>query len=304
VYYYVEGNIFESPAQTLVNTVNTAGAMGKGLAREFKRLFPQMFREYQKLCESKDLRIGKLWLYSTPNKLVLNFPTKKHWRYPSRMGYVEDGLKTFVSNYDRARISSVAFPQLGCGNGELDWRDVKSMMAKYLKKLPIDVYVYEVNRYTFPEHKDVERMREWLVTEPASYPFDEFRRDLENVMSDSSACETTDGRVFSVRGTNELVQLENDGQKVSIPWRGDESGNGWLEFWQFLREKGVCTLQDMVHLGFDMPSSVMGLLLRLSYIQLFKVRGENVAPAIQLKPTSRVLPLFPGTDQHPESLRL
>ena len=81
---FVEGNIFDSPAQTLVNTVNTVGAMGKGLAKEFKRLFPDMFKEYQRLCESGELTVGKLWIYHTPNKSVLSFPTKQHWKQPTR----------------------------------------------------------------------------------------------------------------------------------------------------------------------------------------------------------------------------
>ena len=302
--YYVEGNIFESPAQTLVNTVNTVGAMGKGLAKEFKRLFPQMFREYQKLCEAGRLQTGKLWLYPTPHKWVLNFPTKKHWRHPSQVDYVGKGLQAFVSNYDRARISSVAFPQLGCGNGELDWSDVKPLMEKYLKRLPIDIYVYEVNRYAFPEHKDIKRMRQWLMTEPTSYPFDSFRGDLHDLLSKSDVHKDTDGRPFTAKSTDEFVELEQGDHRASVPWHGDESGNGWLELWQFVREKGMCSLEDIVHMGFSMPCAIMALLLELPYIKPFILRGKKANPAIQLKSLQRDLDLFQGRSQQREFLQL
>ena len=102
---YVRGNIFESPAETLVNTVNTVGVMGKGIAYEFKRLYPEMFREYRDLCERGSLQIGALYLYRTDHKSVLNFPTKKHWRSPSQPEYIEEGLKTFVRTYRERRHS-------------------------------------------------------------------------------------------------------------------------------------------------------------------------------------------------------
>lgn len=93
---YVEQNIFESPAQVIVNTVNTVGVMGKGIAKDFKKYYPEMFKEYQRYCEIGALEVGKLWLYKTPNKWVLNFPTKKHWRNPSRLEYIESGLKNLL----------------------------------------------------------------------------------------------------------------------------------------------------------------------------------------------------------------
>ncbi len=93
---YIKGNIFDSPAQVLVNTVNTVGVMGKGIAKEFKRIYPDMFVKYRELCENKKLSVGQLWLYKTTNKLILNFPTKKHWRFPSKTEYIETGLKKFA----------------------------------------------------------------------------------------------------------------------------------------------------------------------------------------------------------------
>lgn len=110
---FVKGDIFQSPAQVLVNTVNTIGVMGKGIAKEFKTLFPEMFKKYQFHCESGELDIGKLWVYKTANKWILNFPTKTTWRKPSKYEYIESGLKNFVETYAERGITSIASPPLG-----------------------------------------------------------------------------------------------------------------------------------------------------------------------------------------------
>lgn len=140
---YVKGDLFQSPAQVLVNVVNTAGVMGKGIALEFKTLFPEMFVEYQRLCRQGKLHIGALWLYRSPGKWVLNFPTKQHWRQPSRLEYIEMGLTKFTQTYEAMSIHSIAFPALGCGLGQLDFAaQVQPLMEKHLRDLPIDIYVY------------------------------------------------------------------------------------------------------------------------------------------------------------------
>ena len=159
---YVSGNLFDSPAQVLVNTVNTVGVMGKGIAKEFKEIYPEMFNRYQALCESGDFSIGKLWLYKTPNKWILNFPTKKDWRQPSRPEYIQVGLAKFVESYSDFGIHSIAFPALGCGNGELDFdSQVRPQMEKHLSDLPIDIFVYLYEGDPFVEHRapDIGRRR-------------------------------------------------------------------------------------------------------------------------------------------------
>src|SRR5258708_35436993 len=93
---YVRGDLLRSPAKGLVNTVNTVGVMGKGIAKDFKTIFPEMFGEYQKVCEQRKLEVGKLFLWRGPHKWVLNFPTKKHWRNPSKPEFIEAGLKAVV----------------------------------------------------------------------------------------------------------------------------------------------------------------------------------------------------------------
>ncbi len=160
---YIEGDLFNSPAQVLVNTVNIVGVMGKGIALEFKKRYPDMFKHYKEQCDKHKLIIGKLMLWYAPDHWILQFPTKEHWRSPSKMEYIEKGLMTFVRKYADYNISSIAFPKLGCGNGELDWNDVKILMEKYLKDLPIDVYIYlGKNKDEQPEHKKQKEMSEFL----------------------------------------------------------------------------------------------------------------------------------------------
>jgi O-acetyl-ADP-ribose deacetylase (regulator of RNase III) len=186
---YVIDNLFHSPAHVLVNTVNTVGVMGKGIAKEFKTRYPAMFKEYQKQCESKQLIIGKLWVYKTDEKWILNFPTKTTWKRPSELYYIEEGLKTFVREYAQRGITSVAFPPLGCGNGELSWeRQVKPLMETYLGTLPIDVFIYfyrpEEQRHV--EHLDIPEMNSWLRSSPQTLGLSEVWHDLSLLLSNGS----------------------------------------------------------------------------------------------------------------------
>jgi O-acetyl-ADP-ribose deacetylase (regulator of RNase III) len=139
----VSGNIFESKAQTLVNPVNCVGIMGKGLAFEFKRRFPDMFDDYVKRCKSGQVRLGQPYLFkSQALPWILNFPTKDHWRSASRIQDIIDGLCYLRDNYDEWGITSLALPALGCGYGQLEWRVVKPTICRYLNKLDIPVELY------------------------------------------------------------------------------------------------------------------------------------------------------------------
>lgn len=137
------GNIFDSKMDVLVNTVNCVGVMGKGIAKDFKAKYPIMFEEYKKECDLKNLSTGILYPYYEDGKVkVLNFPTKQHWRSPSKLSYIVDGLNWFVENYQGMHINSIAFPPLGCGNGGLSWDIVGPLMYQTLKELPIDIEIY------------------------------------------------------------------------------------------------------------------------------------------------------------------
>lgn len=119
------GDILQSKAHTLINTVNCVGIMGKGIALEFKKRFPEMFDDYVQRCEHKEVKPGLPYLYKTlfPPQ-VINFPTKDHWKSVSRISDIEKGLQYLLAHYKEWGITSLAIPPLGCGNGQLEWRVV------------------------------------------------------------------------------------------------------------------------------------------------------------------------------------
>lgn len=112
-----------------------------------------MFTTYKNLCDEGKFNVGQLWLWKGSDQWVLNFPTKKHWKAPSRLEYIEAGLKKFVENYEERGIREIAFPRLGCGNGGLEWDVVKPLMEKYLATLPILIYIHDYEKSIGdPEH--------------------------------------------------------------------------------------------------------------------------------------------------------
>ncbi len=140
---FLIGDMFESKAKTLVNTINCVGVMGKGVALEFKNRYPNMFKDYVDRCKSKSVKPGVPYYYADLlGTSIINFPTKDDWRSQSDINYVINGLKWFIDNYEELGITSVAFPPLGCGNGGLLWEDVGPIMYKALSPLPIEIEVY------------------------------------------------------------------------------------------------------------------------------------------------------------------
>ncbi len=141
---YTDTTVFNVDAQTLVNTVNCVGVMGAGLALEFQLRFPEMEKDYVERCKAKKVEVGRPYLYKDyANPWILNFPTKNHWKYPSKIEWIEQGLRYFSANYKKGGITSIAFPKLGCSNGGLEWNTVSSIMEKYLQDLDIDVFICE-----------------------------------------------------------------------------------------------------------------------------------------------------------------
>jgi len=139
----VIGDLFESTAQTLVNTVNCVGIMGKGIALEFKKRFPDMYEDYARRCKAKQVRLGKPYLFKRLlPPWILNFPTKDHWRSVSNLKDIVEGLRYLQQHYQEWGITSLAVPPLGCGEGQLDWRVVGSTLYRHLKVLDIPVELY------------------------------------------------------------------------------------------------------------------------------------------------------------------
>jgi O-acetyl-ADP-ribose deacetylase (regulator of RNase III) len=145
---YITGNILESDAEAIINTVNTVGVMGKGIALQFKKAYPDNFKLYVEACKNKAIDIGKLFVTREGNlnateKIIINFPTKKDWKKPSEYVFVEEGLNDLIRVINQYQIKSIAIPPLGAGNGGLEWERVKRIIEQKLNDCPIDILVYE-----------------------------------------------------------------------------------------------------------------------------------------------------------------
>lgn len=263
---YIEGNIFDSPAQVIVNTVNTVGVMGKGIALEFKKRYPQMFEKYKIACEKRQLTIGKLMLIPAPDHMLLMFPTKENWRYPSKLSYIEQGLKHFCDIYAQRGITSIAFPKLGCGNGDLDWADVRPLMEKYLKNLPIDIYIYlDSGRDLEPEHKSQKEMQAWLRKNAKDLSFLGVFDDIRNqctMLPYEYVC--SDGLV-SVSYRSELLEFEYQGQVLSF------TEQELFIAWDDIRNRSLFTLNNL-----DFKTNLLcNLLYSLGYLSKIRKQDKN-----------------------------
>lgn len=137
------GDLFESDAQTLVNTVNCVGVMGKGVALEFKKRFPEMYKDYVARCERHEVRLGRPYVVRhLTAPWVLNFPTKSHWRSVTKLDDIVRGLQFLVDHYAEWGITSLGVPPLGCGNGQLEWRIVGPTLYRHLSEINVPVELY------------------------------------------------------------------------------------------------------------------------------------------------------------------
>jgi len=143
-----QGDILSADAEALVNTVNCVGVMGRGIALQFKKVFPDNFKHYKAACDKKELRPGKMFVHDLNSwhnpRYVINFPTKRHWKGKSRMGDIEAGLQTLAEEVLQRGIRSIAIPPLGCGLGGLHWADVRSKIEETFKDLTdVQILLYE-----------------------------------------------------------------------------------------------------------------------------------------------------------------
>lgn len=143
--YFTTGDIFWCGAEALVNPVNCVGVMGKGMALKCKKLYPENYKEYREAC--KWLKPGKLYTHRVPDpsnhvKYIINFPTKDHWRNPSKLEYISEGLDALKDEINTLRLYSITIPALGCGCGGLSWRDVEPLIREKLSDVDCEVYCY------------------------------------------------------------------------------------------------------------------------------------------------------------------
>ena len=263
---YVEGDIFNSPAQVLVNTVNTVGVMGKGIALGFKKRYPEMFSKYRVACEKKKLTIGRLMIWYGADHWVLLFPTKENWRKPSKVEYIEKGLMTFKAKYADYNITSIAFPKLGCGNGELDWNEIKPIMEKYLGDLPIDVYVYlGPGDKAIPEHKNIEAMDEWLKKNAKELSYSALREDI---ISKSALIPIE----FDYHGKKAAAKWENDSIVITTCNRKTiiVTEEEFRVLWDQIRSQCIFPVKNQ-----EKEDLVYYLLFHLGYLNTVKVQVEN-----------------------------
>lgn len=269
---YIEGDIFSSPAQVLVNTVNTVGVMGKGLALSFKQRYPKMFEAYRSACEKKQLRVGKLMLWYEPDHWILMFPTKENWRYPSRLEYIEKGLATFVRSYAEKQITSIAFPKLGCGNGELSWDDVRPIMEKYLSPLPIDVYVYlGLKDSIVPEHKNPKDIMEWLKKNAKDMSFDGIKDEIMYISALKPHEFAIDNQVNSLSWDNGLrIHNENTKDDVFI------EEEAFFKLWDNIRNRGIFITSE----ADKKANLVYAVLESLGYLSEIRIKDYNTGKLI------------------------
>lgn len=144
---FTQGNLLEARVEALVNTVNTVGVMGKGIALMFKERFPENFRRYARACKANEVRTGRMFVTAVSEldgpRWIVNFPTKQHWRGGSRMEWIVDGLHDLRRFLIENNVKSVAIPPLGAGNGGLDWTRVREQVEKHLGDLDMDILVFE-----------------------------------------------------------------------------------------------------------------------------------------------------------------
>lgn len=257
---YIEGDILDSPAQVIVNTVNTVGVMGKGLALSFKKRYPDMFESYKKVCEKHQLTIGKLMLYKEADHWILLFPTKENWRNPSKLEYIEKGLMKFVSTYAEKHITSIAFPKLGCGNGELDWNLVRPLMERYLKPLPIDVYIYlGINNDDIPEHREQQKTMKWLKENAKDMSFDGIIDDLTMLSPLVPYSFDYNGIKYFFSYDNGII-IENDNIKIQV------AENDFFAIWDEVRNQSVFRIPENNEIEL-----VYALLFSLGYLSAIKI---------------------------------
>jgi len=165
---FIQGNLLDAPTEALVNTVNTVGVMGKGIALMFKEAFPENFRAYEAAARQKEVRVGQMFVTENRTfegpKWLINFPTKKHWRQPSSLEWIVDGLKDLQRVVQEKGIQSIALPPLGCGNGGLNWGDVRPEIERAFKDLRgVEVWVFEPT----PKYQNVAKRAGVMKLTPA-----------------------------------------------------------------------------------------------------------------------------------------
>jgi O-acetyl-ADP-ribose deacetylase (regulator of RNase III) len=276
---YRRTSLLESTAQTLVNTVNCVGVMGKGIAKDFKEREPEMFAAYKKICDQELLSPGKLWLWKGANSWILNFPTKQHWRYPSKITWIESGLKKFVASYETLGITEISLPRLGCGNGGLKWDDVRPVMESYLKALPIQIYIHDFTvDIGLPEHMETvaHRLRDELVEETS---FESFLSALQRVaeLSDAKFVEIDSKLpITASMGEDHILRVESE--KNSWNFEREDLWGVWVGL-----QKGLLTKDKAAWSQEGAGNPLLSILSVLPHVRPVQIQGIKRDPEVALE---------------------
>jgi O-acetyl-ADP-ribose deacetylase (regulator of RNase III) len=292
---YRRTSVLESTAQTLVNTVNCVGVMGKGIAKGFKDRYPDMFKAYKAVCDKNLLEPGKLWLWQGSDHWVLNFPTKVHWRYPSKIEWIESGLRKFVATYAERGIKEISFPRLGCGNGGLDWKDVQPIMEHYLSAVAIPVYIHDHTvDIGIPEH--LGKVSEQLRREVSSLAtFDAFmiaiRRSIELAHNEFSDLST--GGNFTCEFYGDDLIIAHDGTAFTV--ESEDLRGVWVSLLTGMvtREKAGWAMAE----SGDALVSLLSVLPQVRPVQIQRRSAATPEVAVELRPADvRSVPAPPSRE--------
>ena len=192
--------VFNTGADCIVNTINCVGFMGKGIALEFALRYPQLKEQYIKECRKKQIHTGRVYFYDINGQKIINFPTKFHFKYPSQIEWIEQGLDYFVDNYKNWDIKSIAFPILGAMNGGLNPKEVEQIMIKYLSPLDIDVYICHSRLL---EGKELE-----MLTAFKEMPVDEIKK---HVRLTSKQCSEIEKNQKTIKRFFDILDIDGIG---------------------------------------------------------------------------------------------
>lgn len=276
---YKRTSLFEANTQTLVNTVNCVGVMGKGIAKAFKQREPSMFTAYKDLCDRNLLEPGKLWLWRGSEQWILNFPTKKHWRSASRIEWIEAGLKKFVDTYESQGVTEISFPKLGCGNGNLDWLDVKLLMEKYLSDLPIPVFIHDFTvDIGLPEH--LEDLARKVRTSVNDLSFPSFVLALEKVSKVAPKLRLDDKNEFELKFEEGILEIKSCNRDWTF--EEDDLRGIWLSLLNGLvtKEKAGWTARDAA----EPLLAMMQFLPNVRAVQIHRHGRPEPEIAVELRP--------------------
>jgi len=243
-----------------------------------------MFSRYREICDRGELQPGRLWLWQGVDHWVLNFPTKLHWRQPSRIEWIEQGLRKFVDQYEALKIREISFPRLGCGNGNLDWDDVRPMMEHYLKMVRVPVYIHDFEKdIGVPEHlEQIANQAASLI--PSGIEFDDFICGLRTISSIAGdrLVELTSHKSFCAH-VDDLQNLRiEEGGKV---WEFDAEDlhGAWVSLLRGLvtRERVEWSQGD----GGDFVITLLSLLPNARAVEI--QRNDKPEIAVELRPSAR-----------------